>query len=86
MIGPESGESGMANAEQACSQITSQTIYFDNSNPGNGDTAYTNIGLTTAFVGDGGWYGIDTSGDGAPESAFQINSSGELSNETDCSF
>lgn len=85
-ISPESGYSGMANAEQACSQITAQTIYFDNGNPTDGDTAYTNIGRTTTFVGDGGWYGIDRSGDGAPESAFQINSSGELSNESTCTF
>ena len=84
-IAPETGTSGESDSGLACNQIVGQNVFFAYpTSPQNGDTAYTNQALTSNFVGDGGWYGIDTDEDGAPNFAFQIDSSGVLSNKTTC--
>ena len=82
---PESGESGETSSTLACNQITAGQVYFEfPTSPANGDVAYNNTALDDIFIGDGNWYGIDTTGDGDPDVAFQISSLGVLSNETTC--
>ena len=82
---PETGEAGETSSTLACNQITAGQVYFEfPTSPANGDIAYTNTTLDTIFIGDGNWYGIDTTGDGDPDVAFQISSLGVLSNETTC--
>jgi hypothetical protein len=84
-IAPGDGTSGESTSTLACAQITSEDVYFEfPTSPQNGDVAYTDTGLSNIFTGDGGWYGIDTTGDGAPDYAFNISSLGVLSNRTVC--
>jgi len=84
-IAPGDGTSGESTSTLACAQITSEDVYFEfPTSPQNGDVAYTDTGLSNIFIGDGGWYGIDTTGDGAPDYAFNISSLGVLSNRTVC--
>ena len=62
-------------SSNACSDNTySNTVYVSDDTFAFGKTVYTDSSLTTAFVGDGGYYGIDQS----PLISIKINSNGEI--------
>lgn len=77
--------SGASTSTLACNQIAGDSVFFAQSGvPSNGDFAYSNSSLSSVFVGDGDWYGIDTDSDGAPDWVYQISGTGYLSNKTEC--
>ena len=69
----------------ACSDTTSSSIYFNTSNPGNGDIGYTDTGLTTPFVGGDSFYGLDQSTT-TPSFSVIISNAGVLSSKATKSF
>jgi len=80
-----SGNSGASTSTLACNQIAGDAVFFAQSGvPSNGNYAYSNSSLSSAFVGDDNWFGIDTDDDGAPNWVYQISSTGYLSNKTEC--
>ena len=70
-------------ANQACGVLTSVDVFFDSSNPQNGDTAYKNVGLTSPDNGDGGFYGVGGV-TGTPDFSVNINTFGIISNKSAC--
>jgi hypothetical protein len=60
----------------ACADVTyTNTVYTSNDNFTFGGIVYTDVALTTPFVGDSGYYRIDR---GSSTIAAQINSNGEI--------
>lgn len=62
-------------SSNACSDTTySNTVYVSDDTFAFGGTVYTDSALTTAFVGDSGYYGVNNN----PKFAVKINSDGEI--------